>query len=103
MQAIGIAIYLDLENLPKGIDFDFKGTRFKRLSGLTADFEKAGVVRLGRNAKGVTQIEDVDDSQLGIEDHVPSKSGSRASVTLMAADETNGCDFDDTQSTSAAG
>jgi hypothetical protein len=44
--------------------FDFKSTRFKRLTDLTVHFENAGVVRLGTNAKGLTQIEDVDDAKL---------------------------------------
>ena len=37
--------------------FDFKRTRFKRLTDLTVFFQSAGVVRLGTNAKGSTQIE----------------------------------------------
>jgi len=57
--------------------FDFKGTSFKQLTVLAVHFEKAGVVRLGRSAKGMAQIEDVDDSQLGIEGGATPVGGQR--------------------------
>jgi hypothetical protein len=67
-------------------DFDFKGTSFKRLTGLTTHFEIAGLVRLGHDAKGVMQIEDVDDSRLEIEGIEP---GNKMSLQTAAMATTN--------------
>ena len=52
-------------------DFDFKGTGFKRLTDLTVHLANAGIVKLGTNAKGMAQIEHVDESKLEIEDGDP--------------------------------
>lgn len=57
-----------MKKLQKG--FSFKRTRFKRLTDLTVHFQNAGVVRLGTNAKGATQIEHVDGSKLEDEEVV---------------------------------
>jgi len=68
-------------------EFDFKGTSFKRLTGLTTHFESAGVVRLGHSAKGVKQIEDVDDSQLEIEGLEPCSAMSSQTGAMVTANE----------------
>ena len=44
--------------------FSYRGTRFKRLTDLAVCLEQMSVIRLGHNAKGTLQIEDVDDSRL---------------------------------------
>ena len=49
--------------------FDFKCTGFRRLTDLTVHLANAGVVRLGTSAKGMTQIEHVDDAKLELDDN----------------------------------
>jgi hypothetical protein len=56
------AVGMQMRKLHQG--FDFKRTRFKKLTALAVHFENTGVVRLTNNARGPIQIVDVDDSNL---------------------------------------
>jgi hypothetical protein len=72
---------MHMKNLHPG--FDFRQSGFKRLTDLATHFEKAGLIRLGVTAKGMRQVEDMDDSWLEI-DALPEKAAPRERAPAQA-------------------